>query len=379
MKKRIMSVVGTRPEAIKMAPIILALRQQDWVDQSVISSGQHAQLLAPILDFFGFGLDADLGISGGDLSLGAHAARLLEAMDGAIQRFRPDCILVQGDTSTTAMAALAGFYRRVPVAHVEAGLRTYDHYNPFPEELNRVMAGRIAELHFAPTEAAADALRAEGVADSQVMVTGNSGIDAMQLALARRPALPFDLPPDHRIVLVTVHRRENWGGGMARVCGAVLDLLAAVPDAYIVWPVHPNPQVKQLVMARLDGQVRVRLCPPLDYPAFVALMARAYLILTDSGGVQEEGPALAKPVLVLRETTERPEAVLSGVVELVGTQRAHIVARAIRLLRDEPSYRAMARGTSPYGDGQATGRIIARLKTHLQATQPASGQRKRPG
>lgn len=365
LKKRIMSVVGTRPEGIKMAPVILALGHESWVEQTIISSGQHQQMLEPILNFFGISCDDSLEIMRPGQSLASLSARALEAMDAAIEAHQPDCVIVQGDTTTAAMAALAAFYRRIPVAHVEAGLRTYDLQNPFPEELNRLLIGRIAALHFAPTQGAANALLAEGVAAAKTLITGNSVIDALHLAVDKSPALPFDLPDDRRIILITLHRRENFGDSITQVCAAIEDILLAVPDAHIVWPVHLNPQVKGPVETRFADHSRVRLCGPLSYPAFVAMMHKAHIILTDSGGVQEEAPALAKPVLVLRDTTERPEAVTMGVVELTGTNRMRIATRAIALMTDPSAYQDMARGISPYGDGKAAGRIVKRLKSYL--------------
>lgn len=365
LKKRIMSVVGTRPEGIKMAPVILALADAPWVEQIVISSGQHQQMLEPILDFFGVNCDENLAVMRPDQSLASLSARSIEAMDATIETHRPDCVIVQGDTTTAAMAAMAAFYRHIPVAHVEAGLRTYDLQNPFPEELNRILISRIASLHFAPTQGAANALHAEGVAEETTLITGNTVIDALQLAVAKSPDLPFDVPNNRRIILVTLHRRENFGDAITVVCAAIEDILMTVPDAHIVWPVHLNPQVKGPVETRFGNHPRVRLCSPLPYPAFVAMMHKAHLILTDSGGVQEEAPALGKPVLVLRDTTERPEAMTEGVVELLGTDRARIVARAIALMTDPSAYREMARGISPYGDGKAAARIVKRLKRYL--------------
>lgn len=365
MRRTVVCVMGTRPEGVKMAPVILALSREPWVDLKVVSTGQHREMLRQVLEFFDIEVDCDLALMHADQALAGLSARALTALDELYGTLQPDIVVAQGDTTTVAMAGLAAFYRKVPFAHVEAGLRTFDLQNPFPEELNRVIAGRIADLHFAPTAGAADALRKELTPDDRIFVTGNTVIDALMEAVSRKPAAPFDLPDDRRVVLVTLHRRESFGPSIGAVCDAVRDIVDRVGDVQVVWPVHLNPNVRVPVLKAFADDARVRLCDPLPYSDFVAVMMRAHLILTDSGGVQEEAPALGKPVLVLRDVTERPEAVEQGVVALVGTSRERIVGEACRLLTSDTAYRAMARGTSPYGDGYAAPRIVAALQAYL--------------
>ena len=348
-----------------MAPVILALREEPWAELITLSTGQHREMLGPILDFFGLTVDEDLDLMQPNQMLADLSARSLTALDRAFERYDPAMVVAQGDTTTVAMAAIAAFYRRVQFAHVEAGLRTYDLQNPFPEEFNRAVATKLASLHFAPTATAAEALRKEGTRENDIVVTGNTVIDALFEALRRKPALPFALPEGKRILLITMHRRESFGAAVLDVCKAIELVLDAIDDIHVVWPVHPNPNVREPVTQALGGNGRVTLCEPLPYDSFVAIMSRAYLILTDSGGIQEEAPALGKPVLVLREVTERPEAVALGVVAVTGTESQTIAARAVALLTDEAAYRSMAGGGSPYGDGHAAERIVAALKQRL--------------
>jgi UDP-N-acetylglucosamine 2-epimerase (non-hydrolysing) len=372
LRHRIVCVVGTRPEGVKMAPVIMGLRREAWTDLTVVSTGQHREMLGDVLDFFGIAADEDLGLMQPNQALSDVMARALTGLDQAYLRLAPDLVIAQGDTTTVAAAALAAFHRRIPFAHVEAGLRTLDYQNPFPEEMNRVIAGRVASLHFAPTRRAADALRREMVPDETIVLTGNTVIDALYAAVEREPSPPFPLPGDKRIILVTLHRRESLGASIANVCAAVREILDRFEDTFVVWPVHLNPNVNMPVRAALAGHPRIHLCDPLAYNHFIAIMMRAHVILTDSGGVQEEAPALAKPVLVLRDVTERPEAVAEGVVALVGTDRARIVETTSRLLADEAAFKAMARGVSPYGDGRATERIVDALKTWFAARDSAT-------
>lgn len=368
MKKKIAVIVGTRPEAIKMAPVIHRLQASPVFDCIVVATAQHRQMLDQVLRIFGIVPDHDLDIMQPDQTLAGLTARLLAGLDRVFRDVQPDAVLVQGDTTSVMAASLAAAYLNIPVGHVEAGLRTGDMRNPFPEELNRVMTARMARWHFAPTTTARDHLLREGVPPSAVEVTGNTVIDAL-LQARRHPDKPAAASvPGRRTILVTTHRRENFGEPLQQVCTALLRLLDSHPDVDIVFPVHPNPNVVQVVQARLAGHPRIRLCAPLEYLDFVAAMENAHLILSDSGGVQEEAPALARPVLVLREETERPEAVQAGVVELVGTDADRIVARAQRLLDDPQAYRGMAQGSSPYGDGHAAARIERVL---LQAFAPA--------
>lgn len=365
---RIVCVVGTRPEAIKMAPVILALKATDWCDCRVVATAQHRQMLDQVLALFGIVPDVDLDIMRPNQSLPDLTARLLTAVDGVLEDERPDAVLVQGDTTTVMATALACFYKRIPVGHVEAGLRTGDMANPFPEEMNRALAGRLSHWHFAPTESARSNLLREGLDSTSIYVTGNTVIDALLDVSSRvGPAAPVEaeVADGARVVLITTHRRENFGAPLVAICDAVQELAARYQDAVFVLPVHPNPNVREVVRERLVTTPNVRLISPLEYLPFVQMMKRADIILTDSGGVQEEAPALGKPVLVMRAETERPEAVDAGVVRLVGTDRATIV-RELSVLMDDPvAYRSMARGVSPYGDGHAAARIVEILQRSL--------------
>jgi UDP-N-acetylglucosamine 2-epimerase (non-hydrolysing) len=291
---------------------------------------------------------------------------LLLDLDDVLLSEKPDAVLVQGDTTTVMTVALACFYQRIPIGHVEAGLRTWDMQNPFPEEANRVITGKLAKWHFAPTEGARQNLLKEGVPDNAILVTGNTVIDALLMTASRDLEIGMDLDPQKRLVLVTSHRRENFGEPFRNICRALRTLAKNNPDVQFLYPVHPNPNIKAVAHEFLVNLPNFTLCEPLDYSPFIAAMKRAYIILTDSGGVQEEAPALGKPVLVLRDETERPEAVEHGVVKLVGPNYERIVEEAQRLLDDESAYCAMARGVSPYGDGQAAGRIVQALRQHFE-------------
>ncbi len=370
---KIALVIGTRPEAIKMAPVHQALAAFDDVTPLLCNTAQHRELLDPILATFGLVPDADLSLMTPGQSLAELCGRAIPALDRWFDAARPDLVLVQGDTTTVLCAAMAAFYRGIPVGHVEAGLRTGDLRAPFPEEMNRVLTTRLARWHFAPTAAARRNLLAEGVDDATIFVTGNPVIDALLQARERikaQPpldALPVPLrdPAAGPIVLITGHRRENFGAGFVSICRAIARLAASFPDHRFVYPVHLNPNVQQPVREHLADLANVLLLPPLDYLPFVALLDRCRLVLTDSGGIQEEAPSLGKPVLVMRETTERPEAVLAGTVKLVGTDRELIVREASRLLSDPEAYSAMARAENPYGDGQAGRRIAAACRDCL--------------
>ena len=362
MKKKILCVVGTRPEAIKMAPVILALQQEPWAEVRVLATAQHRQMLDQVNQFFGISPDIDLDIMRPNQALTELTARLLLKLDEVLDAERPDVVLVQGDTTTVMSVALACFYRRIPIGHVEAGLRTWDIQNPFPEEANRVITGKFARWHFAPTEGSRQNLLKDGVKDADIVVTGNTVIDALLMSASKDLEIGIELDPTKRLVLVTSHRRENFGEPFRNICRALQTLAKNNPDVQFLYPVHPYPNVKDVAYEFLDKLPNVVLCAPLDYAPFIAAMKRAYIILTDSGGVQEEAPALAKPVLVLRSETERPEAVEEGVVKLVGPDYDLIVKEAQRLLDDEAAYAAMARGISPYGDGKAAQRIVETLK-----------------
>jgi len=376
---KISVILGTRPEAIKLAPVILELRRSARVQCHVCSTGQHRQMLDQVLAVFEIRPDVGLKLMVPNQTLGGLTARAVQALDQYLEREKPDLVLIQGDTTTVFCAALVAFYHGIPVAHVEAGLRTGNLKSPWPEEANRVLTTRLAELHFAPTETNRQNLLSEGVADERVFVTGNTVIDALFLALDKARAtppriqsLPLFLQPGTggpRLVLITGHRRENFGRGFENICGAIAQLAAEFPDVHFVYPVHLNPNVRSAVDLYLKHRVwagtvgpsrgeNIHLIEPLTYLAFVGLMDRAYLILTDSGGVQEEAPSLGKPVLVMRDTTERPEAVIAGTVKLVGADEATIRSEAFRLLSDSQTYASMQRAHNPYGDGSAAKRIV---------------------
>lgn len=365
MMKKILCVVGTRPEAIKMAPVIIALKNEPWVNVRVLATAQHRHMLDQVLNFFSIEPDIDLDIMRPNQPLTTLTARLLLDLDDVLQAEKPDVVLVQGDTTTVMTVALACFYHRIPIGHVEAGLRTWDMQNPFPEEANRVIAGKLARWHFAPTEGSRQNLLREGIADGHIVVTGNTVIDALLMTASKDIEIGIELDPEKRLVLVTCHRRENFGEPFRNICRALRTLAERNSNIQILYPVHPNPNVKDVAHEMLGNCSNIILCEPLDYAPFVAAMKKAYLIISDSGGVQEEAPALGKPVLVLRDETERPEAVEMGVVKLVGQNYERIVEEAQLLLDDATAYSAMARGVSPYGDGKGAERIVAVLRQHF--------------
>ena len=360
---RVLFVLGTRPEAIKLAPVIL--HQKSCVDQfhvSVCVTGQHRQMLDQVLKLFNISPDFDLDIMLPGQTLCQSSARILAGLENVFLSVRPDMVIVQGDTTTTVCGALAGFYQQIPVAHVEAGLRTGDFRQPLPEEMNRVLTTRLATLHFAPTQLAKNNLLLEGCNTASIFLTGNSGIDAI-LQIRQRLEMgelagceEARLEPSKKLILVTSHRRENFGAGFQSICSAVAQI-ARRPDVHIVFPVHPNPEVRGVAEALLRSRPNVTLMDSLPYVAFVDLMRKAHLIITDSGGIQEEAPSLGKPILLLREKTERMEGVLAGTVKMVGACEEKIVAQATELLENERAYRAMAKVHSPYGDGNASARI----------------------
>ena len=363
---RVMSVFGTRPEAIKMAPVVRALRaSSDRFESLVCVTAQHRTMLDQVLDVFGLETHADLDLMVPGQTPSGVAAGVLEQLPAVLRRARPDVVLVQGDTMTTFGAAFAAYLERIPSAHVEAGLRTGDRWHPFPEEMNRILTTRIATLHFAPTTQARDALLAEGVPAADVHLTGNTVIDALLQTV--RPDYTFKTPAlagldsARRLVLVTTHRRESFGDPLRSICAAVRELANRFPDLQFVLPVHPNPHVKETVESLLSDLPGMFLIEPVDYVEFVHLLARSYLVLTDSGGVQEEAPSLGKPVLVLREVTERPEGVEAGTAVVVGTDRARIVSVAGDLISCKESYQRMATAVNPYGDGRASARILGAL------------------
>ncbi|WP_035059517.1 non-hydrolyzing UDP-N-acetylglucosamine 2-epimerase [Andreprevotia chitinilytica] len=370
--KKVLVVFGTRPEAIKMAPVVESMQADARFEVKVCVTAQHRQMLDQVLGLFDIQPDFDLDLMQPKQDLTDITSRVLLGLRSVFEAWRPDIVLVHGDTTTTMAASLAAFYQRIAVGHVEAGLRTGDIYSPWPEEMNRKIAGTIGTIHFAPTEASKNNLLREGIVPNKVHVSGNTVIDALlevDTRIRQNAALnaelagrfPF-LDKQKRLILVTGHRRENFGVGFDNICTALAEL-AMRPDVQIVYPVHLNPNVQEPVRRFLAELPNVHLIEPQDYLPFVYLMGRSYLILTDSGGVQEEAPSLGKPVLVMRNTTERPEAVAAGTVKLVGTNRVQIVQEAVRLLDDADTYLAMSRAHNPYGDGLAAKRITEILAT----------------
>mgnify|MGYP002813339925 FL=1 len=367
LRKNIAVVFGTRPDTIKLAPIILELRRHPRFRVITIATAQHRHMLDQVLDVFKIKPDFDLDIMEPKQSLARLTKNSIAALDDVLVETKPDMVLVQGDTTTTFVGSLAAFYRQIPVGHVEAGLRTQDKANPFPEEINRRLTSCIADLHFAPTSTAKRALLKENIRSENVIVTGNSVIDALRYSIKKVYNFPDRrlnefVKERRRIILLTMHRRENWGTPMTGACEAVKKLARQYPDDRFVFPVHLNPIVREVVYPILGSIKNVVLIEPLPYSDFVNLMARSYLILTDSGGVQEEGPSLGKPILVLRTITERPEAVKSGTVKLVGLDPSRITVTARRLLDNATAYRQMANATNPYGDGHASRRTIKALQ-----------------
>jgi UDP-N-acetylglucosamine 2-epimerase (non-hydrolysing) len=371
--------MGTRPEGIKMAPVVAALRASEDLACRVVATGQHRELFQQVAEQFGFAVDVDFAVMQPSQTLGGLTARLMEQIDGWLANDRPDMALVQGDTTTVLVAALACFYRRIPIGHVEAGLRSGNIWSPFPEEANRRLASPIVSLHFAPTQSARAALLREGVAAASIEVTGNTVVDAlaMERAQQEKPAVRAEIDASLSsllgsgwartpMILITGHRRENFGEGIRQICEAITILSRRYPDHRFVYPVHLNPEVKGHVDRLLGGLSNVQLIAPQGYRNFVALMAHARLILTDSGGVQEEAPSLGKPVLVMRDTTERPEGVEAGSALLTGPHAARIVEHTSRLLDNQAAYQAMATAVNPYGDGRAAERIVRRVRQHLR-------------
>jgi UDP-N-acetylglucosamine 2-epimerase (non-hydrolysing) len=375
MKKRIGVVFGTRPDAIKMAPVVFELREHPTeFEVLVISTGQHRQMLDQVLQAFGVEADIELDLMRHNQTLAELTCRIVTAMDGLLASNPLDCLLVQGDTTTAFAAALAAFYRKIPVAHVEAGLRTRNILQPWPEEVNRRLAGVITQLHLAPTPLSRDNLLAEAVLPQDIVVTGNTIVDSVErlLQLGRIDCpLPEGVPDDgSSIVLVTSHRRESWGVELENICNGLLELVESFPDIRVIYPVHLNPNVTSTVGALLSNRDRVHLIPPVDYFQFLSLLRRCHLVLTDSGGVQEEAPIFHKPVLVLRKVTERPEASMIGMAKIVGTSRHAIVREASRLLSSKFAYQSMAAGDCPYGDGRAAARIAIALSRWLDSKVP---------
>lgn len=367
---KVLCIIGTRPEAVKLAPVVLRLQEVHAAGNGarvkVCATGQHREMLDQVLSLFRIRPYLDLHLMSPDQTVADLTGRAVTALHRAVRDARPDAVLVQGDTTTAMTGALAAFYCKVPVGHVEAGLRTGDRYSPFPEEVNRRIISTLATWHFAPTRRAADALRSEGIAPSSVFVTGNTAIDALLWVLSRLPRRRRSFKQNGgRLLLVTAHRRENLGPALERICLAIKEICRRNPDVSVLYPVHLNPNVRRPVTARLGGLDRVTLCEPLGYRDFVGAMQEAHLILTDSGGVQEEAPSMGRPVLVLRDETERPEAVEAGAAKLVGTEVDRIVDETQKLLDDAEEYRRMATRVNPFGDGHAAERIVKILVHEL--------------
>lgn len=383
---RVLTVFGTRPEAIKMAPLALRLKADSRFESRVCVTAQHRHMLDQVLALFDLEPDFDLNVMKPGQSLAALTGRVLSGVEEVLQSFKPDLVLVHGDTSTTFAASLAAYYQQIPVAHIEAGLRTGDIYSPWPEEGNRKLTGALTQLHFAPTNTARDNLLREGIPESNIYVTGNTVIDALlstrekihgSAALRSEFEEQFSfLDSSKRLILVTGHRRESFGSGFERICHALNSIVETHPDTEIVYPVHLNPQVQEPVLRLLADRPRIHLIQPQDYLPFVYLMDRAYLLLTDSGGIQEEAPSLGKPVLVMRDTTERPEAISAGTVRLVGTDVERIVEEVSLLLTDSENYQRMSKAHNPYGDGQACSRIVDFLGDYFVDGLPDDSQHK---
>lgn len=366
---KVMTIFGTRPEAIKMAPVVLELQKYPEEIRPIVAvTAQHREMLDQVLNLFSIRPDYDLNIMSQQQTLFDITGRALDGLNGAISEAKPDIVLVHGDTTTTFVGALAAFYHQIPVGHVEAGLRTGNKYSPYPEEMNRKLTGALTDIHFAPTVTARDNLLTEAVAPAKIFVTGNTVIDTLLATV--RPDYRFpggldailDETSGRRMILVTTHRRENLGEPLRHVYQALRDIIAEFSDTVAVFPVHRNPRVREVVQSELGGQERVWLIDPLDYEPFANLMGRAHIVLTDSGGIQEEAPSLGKPVLVLRDTTERPEAIGAGTAKLIGTSRERVEAELRTLLTDPAAYAAMAEARNPYGDGLASARIVNFLR-----------------
>ena len=377
MKKiKVMSVFGTRPEAIKMAPLVQTLAQRPEFESICCLTGQHREMLDSVMQIFRLTAQYDLNIMQKQQTLSSITTRALLGMEQALQEAQPDLVLVHGDTSTTFAGALAAFYQKVPVGHVEAGLRTYDKYSPFPEEMNRTLVGDIADLHFSPTKANADNLRREAIM-GDIFITGNTAIDAMQYTVKPNFVFPTALLNEldfqnHRIIAVTCHRRENYGKPMEDIMHAILEIVETHPDVEVVYPVHLSPVVRECAFPILGGHDRIHLIDPVDVEEMHNLIARCYMVMTDSGGLQEEAPALGKPVLVMRRETERPEAITAGTAKLAGVEKNEIVRLANELLDNPDAYASMAKAVNPYGDGHASERIVQAILWHFGRTAERS-------
>ena len=364
---RVCITLGTRPEAIKLAPVIQQFQQSPDFETKVVLTGQHREMVAQVMNWFGLSEDHDLAIMQAKQTLTDITCRSLKGLEALFEEMKPDIVLVQGDTSTAFSAALAAFYQKIPVGHVEAGLRTDNIFNPFPEEANRRLISQLAQLHFAPTDLSKQNLEKSGLV-GEIHMTGNTVIDALLTVAAQSPECPvpgLDWNA-HRVILATVHRRENWGAPLQDIITSFQQVLEQFPDAALLLPLHRNPTVREPLQNALGEHPRAFLTEPLDYPELVGAMQRCTLLMTDSGGIQEEAPGLGKPALVLRETTERPEAVMAGTAKLIGTDPAKVVPAAAELLGNADAYAAMANATNPFGDGHATERIMALVKSYFE-------------
>jgi len=366
-KRKVMTIFGTRPEAIKMAPLVLELQKYEDIESIVTVTAQHRQMLDQVLDIFGIQPDYDLNIMKERQTLVDITTRALAGLDDVMKKVQPDIVLVHGDTTTTFVASLAAFYNQIAVGHVEAGLRTWNKYSPFPEEMNRQLTGVLADLHFAPTAKAAENLRAENKPEHAIFITGNTAIDALKTTVRETYTHPIlEKVAGSRMILLTAHRRENLGEPMRNMFRAVKRLVENYDDVQVVYPVHLNPVVRELANDILGNDERIHLIDPLDVIDFHNFAARAHIILTDSGGVQEEAPSLGVPVLVLRDTTERPEGIEAGTLKLAGTDEQTIYALASELLTDEKAYEQMAKASNPYGDGWASKRIVEAIRYYFK-------------
>ncbi|MCR4943367.1 MAG: UDP-N-acetylglucosamine 2-epimerase (non-hydrolyzing) [Clostridium sp.] len=363
LKKKIITIFGTRPEAIKMAPLVKELEKREEIESKVCVTAQHRQMLDQVLEYFDIKPDYDLNIMKSKQSLTGITNRVLEGLEEVFREEKPDMILVHGDTTTTFAGALAAFYQQIKVGHVEAGLRTFDKYFPYPEEMNRKLTGALADLHFSPTKGSKENLLREGVNEDIIYITGNTVIDAMLHTVKENYIFEHDELnkidyENKKVIMITAHRRENWGEGIENICAALNRIVEENEDVELVYLVHLNPIVKDVVFERLGGNERIHLLPPQDTQETHNLMNKCFMVMTDSGGLQEEAPHLGKPVLVLRDVTERPEAVKYGTVKLVGTDVEKIVSEANKLINDKESYEAMSKAVNPYGDGEASRRIV---------------------
>ncbi|MEE8733987.1 MAG: UDP-N-acetylglucosamine 2-epimerase (non-hydrolyzing) [Bifidobacterium crudilactis] len=373
--QKIMTIFGTRPEAIKMAPVIKAIDANPDTTPIVVLTGQHKEMLQQVLDIFDIHPDADLKVMAKQQTLSGITSKVILGLDPVLDEHRPDLVLVHGDTTTTMAAALSAFYHQIPVGHVEAGLRTWDKYSPYPEEMNRMLTDDIADLYFAPTQLSKDNLLQEHHPESRIFITGNTAIDALKYTVRadyHHPVLEA-IPQGHKFILLTMHRRENQGQAMRNTFTAIRNVVLATPDLDVIYPVHLSPRVQQVAHEIFDGVQGVHLIEPLDVTDFHGLASQSYFIMTDSGGVQEEAPSLNKPVLVLRDSTERPEGVTAGTLKVIGTETEAVSNAMTELLNDQQEYRAMSTAVNPYGDGHAAERIVAICRDYI------SGKLRHPG